>query len=70
MKPYKNEGSIQLVLAGVDGTLVTLEKVLYPKNTAGSLRQQWPVDDALLKHLSPLAREAVIRPHTRVPAQV
>ena len=35
MKPYKNEGSIQLVLSGVDGTLVTLEKVLYPKNTAG-----------------------------------
>ena len=32
MKPYKNEGSIQLVLADVDGTLVTLEKVLYPKN--------------------------------------
>ena len=59
MKPYKNEGSIQLVLADVDGTLVTLEKVLYPKNTAGSLRQQWPVDDALLKHLSPLAREHV-----------
>lgn len=31
MKPYKNEGSIQLVLANADGTLVTLEKVLYLK---------------------------------------
>jgi hypothetical protein len=59
MKPSKNEGSIQLVFADVDGTLVTLEKVLYPKKHAGSLRQKWPVDDALLKHLSPLAREHV-----------
>jgi hypothetical protein len=28
MKPYKNEGPIRLVLADVDGTLVTREKVL------------------------------------------
>lgn len=31
MKPYKNEDPIRLVLADVDGTLVTQEKVLTPK---------------------------------------
>src|SRR5580700_5892491 len=31
MKPYKNEGPIRLVLADVDGTLVTQEKVLTAK---------------------------------------
>ena len=31
MKPYKNEAPIRLVLADVDGTLVTEEKVLTPK---------------------------------------
>jgi Cof subfamily protein (haloacid dehalogenase superfamily) len=31
MKPYKNEGPIRLVLADVDGTLVTEEKVLTQK---------------------------------------
>ena len=31
MKRDNNEGSLPLVLADVDGTLVTLEKVLYPK---------------------------------------
>src|SRR6478672_10759470 len=31
MKPYKNEAPIRLLLADVDGTLVTQEKVLTPK---------------------------------------
>ncbi|MGA8656644.1 MAG: Cof-type HAD-IIB family hydrolase [Chthoniobacterales bacterium] len=31
MKPYKKEGPIRLVLADVDGTLVTQDKVLTPK---------------------------------------
>lgn len=31
MKPYKNEAPIRLVLADVDGTLVTEDKVLTPK---------------------------------------
>jgi hypothetical protein len=31
MKPDKNEGPIRLVLADVDGTLVTQEKVLTHK---------------------------------------
>jgi hypothetical protein len=31
MKPYKNEGPIRLVLADVDGTLVTQKKLLTPK---------------------------------------
>src|SRR5260370_42207188 len=31
MKPYKNEAPIRLVLADVDGTLGTEEKVLTPK---------------------------------------
>ena len=31
MKQYKNEGPIRLVLADVDGTLVTQDKVLTPK---------------------------------------
>ena len=31
MKPYKNQDPIRLVLADVDGTLVTQEKVLTAK---------------------------------------
>jgi HAD superfamily hydrolase (TIGR01484 family) len=31
MKPYKNQGPIRLVVADVDGTLVTQEKVLTAK---------------------------------------
>jgi hypothetical protein len=35
MKPYKNQDPIRLVLADVDGTLVTQEKVL-TANTYGT----------------------------------
>ena len=35
MKPYKNQDPIRLVLADVDGTLVTQNKVLTEKTKSG-----------------------------------
>ena len=41
MKPYKNQDPIRLVVADVDGTLVTQEKVLTAKTKEAYLKAEF-----------------------------